>query len=110
MRRPIVRTAARWAVVLVGLVILLSAAVGALHLHDRTVADNASGRRAELHREGQRLRDISTLLQGSSLPPADRQTCVTYVKIDERRFGHHYPAVGSADWNYVMSVCAGDDE
>jgi hypothetical protein len=104
------RTVARWAVALASLAVLISAAVGAVALHDRSVADKADSKHAQLHRAGQRLRDITTLLQGSALPPADRNTCVRFAQIDEERYGRRYPPIGSADWNYVMSVCAGDNE
>jgi hypothetical protein len=103
--RGIRRYVAGLAVVLV----LAAAAAGALALHARSTAGRPTSRQLELREEGQRLRDIRTILNGSNLAP-NRATCAWYLRIDRsRQVPRHpidYPTAGSADWNYLISVCA----
>lgn len=101
------RSVARWSVGLISLILVISAALGAVCLHQRSAADHAAGKRAQLQQAGERLHDIRTILRGSTLPP-DRNTCAWYAHISETAFGYRYPRRASSDWNYVMSVCAGN--
>ncbi len=92
----------RWAVAVLSLLIVVSAAVGAVRLYERTIADHGS----VVREDGERLRDIRTLLGGSTLQQS-RRGCVRYLEIDTTRNAHQYPPKGSADYESIMRNCSG---
>lgn len=91
----------RWASGLAAALVLVTATAGAWAWHTHL----AAGQPTSLHDQGQRLRDIRTILSGSDLAP-NRGTCAWFMRIDRARDGASYPRVGSADWNRVLAICS----